>query len=206
LTVLENVTYTLEALGVPYEERHERAVARLRELDLVGEANRRPAEMPAHAVKRLALARALVTDAPLIVLDEIDLGLDHEHAARMIDALGKLRERTRCTILLTTHNLELARTIADRLAILVRGRIVAAGSPATLLNGVKTSEDFDRIYEFSEVAGPLPQLEDAEANSERKRRRLAKTAKFNVDPIMITVAVIGVVIILAAFLLTHSTL
>ena len=206
LTVLENVTYTLEALGVPYEQRHDRVVARLEELDLVEEANRRPAELPAHAIKRVALARALVTDAPLIVLDEIDLGLDHAHADKMIEALRLLRERTRCTILLTTHNLDLARSISDKLAILVRGKIVAAGSPATLLDGVKNSDDFDRIYEFSEMAGPPPRLEDAESNSERKRRRLAKKSKYAVDPLMVTIAVIAVLVIIGVFLLTSNNL
>src|SRR5882757_9378609 len=83
MTVLENLTYSLQALGVPEDERHERAMARLRELHLDDVSDQLPERLPAHASKRLALARALVADAPLTVLDEIDVGLDREHTAAM---------------------------------------------------------------------------------------------------------------------------
>jgi phospholipid/cholesterol/gamma-HCH transport system ATP-binding protein len=199
LTVLENLTYSLEALGVPEDERHDRAMARLRELRLVEESDRLPDTLPAHASKRLALARALVADAPLTVLDEIDVGLDREHSTAMLDAVRSLRARTGCTLLVTTHNLELARSIADNLAIMVNGRIVASGPPEEVLDGVETTEDFDRRFEFSDFVGP-PRLEAAEAAAERRRPTPKRAYQFAVEPQMVWIAVAAVVLLAALFI------
>jgi phospholipid/cholesterol/gamma-HCH transport system ATP-binding protein len=195
-TVLENLTYTLKTHDVEPDEAHDRAMARLRELHLVEMFDRKPAELPAHANKRLALARALVVDAPLTVLDEIDVGLDATHSAAMVNGVRSLRERTGCTLLLTTHNLGLARELADNLAIMVNGRIVAFGPPDEVLAGIESTEDFDRKFEFSDYQGP-PRLEDAEASAERLRPKKPKEIKF--DPQMMIIAVVALVLITAVF-------
>lgn len=196
-TVLDNLTYTLETSGVGTQERHERAMARLREMHLVEMFDRKPSELPAHANKRLALARALVLDAPLTVLDEIDVGLDAQHSAAMLNGVRSLRERTSCTLLVTTHNLDLARELADNLAIMVNGRIVAFGPPEEVLEGVESTEDFDRKFEFSDYQGP-PRFEDAEAAAERRRPKPAKT--FHFDPQMVIIAIVAIVLVTAVFL------
>jgi ABC-type glutathione transport system ATPase component len=143
-------------------------MARLRELSLDDLADELPERLPAHANKRLALARALVLDAPLTVLDEIDVGLDRGHAEAMLEAVRNLRERTGGTLLVTTHNLELARALADKLAVLVNGRIIAAGRPVVVLDGVRDAADFDRRFEFSDYTA-RPRLEDALAAATRRR-------------------------------------
>jgi phospholipid/cholesterol/gamma-HCH transport system ATP-binding protein len=198
MTVLENLTYSLQALGVPEDERHERAMARLRELHLDEVSDQLPERLPAHASKRLALARALVADAPLTVLDEIDVGLDREHTAAMLEAVRKLRDRTGCTLLVTTHTLELASSLADNLAILVNGRIVAAGPPSEVLDGVESTEDFDRRFEFSDFTGP-PRLEDAEADADRQRPPAGRSYQLPVDPQMVWIALAAVVLIAVLF-------
>lgn len=196
-TVLENLTYTLESHGVSPQECHDRAMARVRELNLIEMFDRKPEALPAHANKRLALARALVVDAPFTVLDEIDVGLDAEHSAAMMNGVRSLRERTGCTLLMTTHNLSLARELADNLAIMVNGRIVAFGPPDEVLEGIESTEDFDRKFEFSDFQGP-PRMEDAEAAAERLRPKDPKTLKF--DPQMLIIAVVAIVLITAVFL------
>jgi phospholipid/cholesterol/gamma-HCH transport system ATP-binding protein len=205
LTVLQNLTYTLEALGVPEELRHDRAMARLRELDLVNDADRTPEALPAHANKRLALARALVADAPLTVLDEIDVGLDRQHAHAMLHAVYHLRERVNCTLLVTTHDLELARRLADNLAILVNGRIVAFGPPEEVLDGIVDTEDFDRRFEFSDYLGPA-RLREAEVAAVRNRPAPAKKIRFGADLRMVGIAVIAVVVIVVVLLATKVQL
>ncbi len=195
-TVLENLTYTLKMHDVPLTQRHDRAMARLREVHLVEEFDRQPAELPAHASKRLALARALVTDAPLVVLDEIDVGLDAQHSSAMITGIRSLRERTGCTLLMTTHNLNLARTVADNLAVLVNGRIVAFGPPEEVLEGIESTDDFDRKFEFSDYIGP-ERLSAAEAAAERKR---PEPKSFTIDPQMVIITVVAIVMITAVFL------
>jgi phospholipid/cholesterol/gamma-HCH transport system ATP-binding protein len=197
-TVLENLTYTLEALGVPQAQRHDRAMARLRELRLAEVCDRDPAELPAHATRRLALARALVADAPLTVLDEIDVGLDAAHRAAIVQAVRALRERTACTLLLTTHNLALARELADDLAILVNGRIVAFGPPDEVLEGIGSTEDFDRAFEFSDDTGP-PRLEDAEADADR-HRPADERRTITFDPQLVIIALVGLLLVIAVVL------
>lgn len=198
-TVLQNLIYSLEAQGVPHGQRHDRAMARLREMDLVEEADRKPDELPAHANKRLALARALVADAPLTVLDEIDVGMDAAHSAAMVDGIRGLRERTACTLLITTHTLSLAREIADNLAIMVNGRIVAFGPPEEVLEGVESTEDFDRKFEFSDYQGP-PRLEDAEAAAERRRPKEREEHSISFDPQLVIIAVVAIILITAVIL------
>jgi phospholipid/cholesterol/gamma-HCH transport system ATP-binding protein len=199
-TALDNLIVTLEGQGVPEGERQERAMARLREMRLEDMADRKPDAMPAHARKRLALARALVTDSPLTVLDEIDVGLDHAHSVAMVDGLRRLRERTACTLLITTHTLDLAREIADNLAILVNGRIVAFGPPEEVLDGIETTDDFDRKFEFSDYQGP-PKLADAEADADRRpRAQPDREHKISFDPQLVIIAVVAIVLITAVIL------
>ncbi|WP_156935253.1 ATP-binding cassette domain-containing protein [Pseudonocardia spinosispora] len=203
MTVLENLTYSLEVHGVPAELRHNRAMARLAELDLLDHVDRKPEELPAHATKRLALARALVADAPFTVLDEIDLGLDGQHSAMMLDAVRGLRERTNCTLLVTTHNLELARRLADNLAIMVNGRIVAHGPPHEVLHGIETTDDFDARFEFSDYTGP-PRLDEAEASAERRRPPAVKPKSwFGVDPQWTWIALVAILVIVAFLLVAR---
>lgn len=199
-TAVDNLMVTLEGQGVPEGQRRDRAEARLREMHLDDVADRKPDELPAHARKRLALARALVTDSPFTVLDEIDVGLDHAHSEAMVDGLRRLRERTACTLLITTHTLDLAREIADNLAILVNGRIVAFGPPEEVLDGVETTDDFDRKFEFSDYQGP-PKLADAEADAERRPRKPAdQEHKVGFDPQLVIIAVVAIVLITAVIL------
>ncbi|HEY2203938.1 MAG TPA: ATP-binding cassette domain-containing protein [Pseudonocardia sp.] len=200
ISVVENLIYTLEAIGVPEDERYDIAMRQLRELNLDEMADQMPESLPAHAWKRVALARALVTDAPLIVLDEIDVGLDQKHSEAMVNAVRKMHDRTGCTLLITTHTLELAREMADRLAIMVNGRIVAVGSPMELLDGVKSSDDFDQRYEFSDQSGP-PRLEEAQADADRRPLEPRQAARGGRDRTMVTIAVIAIVLVIALFVL-----
>lgn len=202
LSVLDNLTYTLEALGVPFEQRHDRAMERIRECDLMKYINHTPHELPAHATKRLALARALVTDAPLVVLDEIEVGLDKQHSDAMLDSIAALRARTGCTLLVTTHNLELARSLADNLAILVSGRIVAYGPPRELLEDVESTDDFDKRFEFSDYTGPA-RLDDVATIAERKREGRRSTG-LPVDARMTWIALGLLALIVVLFVLAKA--
>jgi phospholipid/cholesterol/gamma-HCH transport system ATP-binding protein len=199
-TVLENLTYTLKSLGVPEDEQLDRSRAMLRELMLDDMADSLPEKLPAHASKRLALARALVIDAPLTVLDEIDVGLDREHGAAMLEAVHRMRARTGCTLLITTHNLELARNLADNLAVLVNGRIVASGPPTEVLDGIESTDDFDRRFEFSDFVGP-PRIDAAEIDALQRHRspEARRPGQFSGDPRLIWAAAAAVVLIIVLF-------
>jgi ABC-2 type transport system ATP-binding protein len=83
--------------------------------------------------RRLEIARALVSRPEVLFLDEPTVGLDPRIRAELLEAIGRLRERDGMTILLTTHYLDEAERLCDRIAIIHAGRIVALDTPAALL-------------------------------------------------------------------------
>jgi lipooligosaccharide transport system ATP-binding protein len=92
----------------------------------------KPRELSGGMQKRLLIARALINDPQLIVLDEPTTGLDPQARLAVWDLLDGLK-RGGVTLILTTHYMEEAERICDRLAIMDHGKIVESGSPAELL-------------------------------------------------------------------------
>jgi ABC-2 type transport system ATP-binding protein len=82
--------------------------------------------------RRLEIARALVSEPRVLFLDEPTVGLDPRIRHELLDVIDGLRDRTGLTLLLTTHYLDEAERLCDRVAIIHRGEIVALGSPAAL--------------------------------------------------------------------------
>lgn len=154
LTVRGNVVQALKAAGVPRNEWSRRGSERLVELGLEAYLDALPSQLPSHARRRLALARALVVDAPLTILDEIDVGLDSAHHHMVVEAVRGLRRRTGGTVLLTTHSLDLARELGDELAVLMNGRIVLSGPKDEILDGVPDGPEFLRSIELHDYSGP----------------------------------------------------
>jgi ABC-2 type transport system ATP-binding protein len=83
--------------------------------------------------RRLEIARALVSHPRVLFLDEPTVGLDPRIRAELLEVIASLRSRTELTVLLTTHYLEEAERLCDRVAIIHAGRIVALDTPAALL-------------------------------------------------------------------------
>jgi ABC-2 type transport system ATP-binding protein len=83
--------------------------------------------------RRLEIARALVSRPRVLFLDEPTVGLDPRVRAELLDVIAGLRDRMETTVLLTTHYLDEAERLCDRLAIMHQGRIVALDTPAALL-------------------------------------------------------------------------
>ncbi|MGQ0575691.1 MAG: ABC transporter ATP-binding protein [Pseudonocardia sp.] len=192
LSALDNVRYGLGSRGIPRTIHDELAMARLLEVGLGDEIERFPAELPAHARKRLALARALVVDAPLLVVDEIEVGLDSVHRDGVIRALVAQHRRTGCTMLVTTHDICLARELGDTLAVLCNSHIVARGPAADLLRGVETSEDFDHRFRISDFLGP-PRLADARAAVEARDR--GRTRGYAIDENVLWFGLAGLILV-----------
>jgi ABC-2 type transport system ATP-binding protein len=83
--------------------------------------------------RRLEIARALVSEPRVLFLDEPTVGLDPRIRAELLDVIARIRARSAMTILLTTHYLDEAEKLCDRLAVIHSGRIVALDTPASLL-------------------------------------------------------------------------
>ncbi len=86
--------------------------------------------------RRLEIARALLSEPRVLFLDEPTVGLDPRIRHELLDVIGRLRARAGMTILLTTHYLEEAERLCDRVAIMHAGRIVAMDSPSAFLAGL----------------------------------------------------------------------
>ncbi|MCG7393492.1 ATP-binding cassette domain-containing protein [Microvirga sp. ACRRW] len=96
---------------------------------------RKPGEMSGGQRQRVALARALVSGRPLILLDEPFSSLDPGLRRDMVQLVGELRRKRPVTILMTIHTPEDVADLADQMAFVADGRVVASDSPSTILGG-----------------------------------------------------------------------
>lgn len=129
LTALEALTMWTRTLSTP------RPVAEvLADVDLTDRAHTRISSLSGGEVRRLDLACAIAGDPELLFLDEPTTGLDPESRARAWELIASLKARG-TTIVLTTHYLDEAEALADRLAIMHRGRIVREGTVADVVAG-----------------------------------------------------------------------
>lgn len=129
LTALEALTMWSRTLSTP------RPVAEvLADVDLTDRAQTRISSLSGGEVRRLDLACAIAGDPELLFLDEPTTGLDPESRARAWELIASLKARG-TTIVLTTHYLDEAEALADRLAIMHRGRIVREGTVADVVAG-----------------------------------------------------------------------
>lgn len=108
-----------------------RAMELLLKFDMAEAAGRRVGEYSKGMRQKLAIIRAMLHDPPVLMFDEPTSAMDPQSAKTVRDAIRQLRDKRR-TIMLCTHNLAEAELLADRIAIIRRGRIIAEGSPADL--------------------------------------------------------------------------
>lgn len=130
LTVGENVGLYLSEHRLKPRAEIERIVAqKLRDVGLADAAGKTPAELSGGMKKRAAIARALVIEPQMILYDEPTSELDPLSAVVVGEEILKLKGRTGVTSLVVSHDRDLAFGIADRIAFISQGRIIAVGSP-----------------------------------------------------------------------------
>jgi molybdate transport system ATP-binding protein len=132
LTARENVAVPLGHL--PREERSGRVMSLLELVHLDGLENHYPAELSGGQRQRVALARALARDPAILLLDEPFSAVDQVTRRKLQWELALLRRRVSIPILLVTHDLQEATTLADRISVLHRGSTLQDGPPAEVLN------------------------------------------------------------------------
>lgn len=125
LTARENVEMALALAGVPRRERRTRAGDMLAEVGLSARASQRPATLSGGELQRVAIARALAHQPRLVLADEPTGNLDEDSSLRVIELLERLRAERRCTLVVVTHDADLAAR-ADRRLRLSRGALQAA--------------------------------------------------------------------------------
>jgi lipooligosaccharide transport system ATP-binding protein len=132
LTVRENLLQQALYFGIDAGRAAERSAELLEFALLADRADERIHALSGGMKRRLLISRALVGDPELVVLDEPTTGLDPQARLAVWGALDRLRRRG-VTLLLTTHYMEEAERLCDRLVIMDEGRIVADGKPSDLV-------------------------------------------------------------------------
>ncbi|NUO56544.1 MAG: glycine betaine/L-proline ABC transporter ATP-binding protein [Hamadaea sp.] len=132
-SVLENAAYGLAVQGVPRAEREKRAAEALELCGLAGWEKSWPDELSGGMQQRVGLARALATDADLLLMDESFSALDPLIRRDMQDQLLELQRTLKKTIVFITHDLNEAMRLGDRIAVMRDGRIVQTGSAEDIL-------------------------------------------------------------------------
>lgn len=140
MSVEQNVAFGLEARGVSRKTRLEKARAALAGVGLGGAGNRPIQSLSGGEQQRVAVARALVIEPRALLLDEPLSNLDPVLRQSMRDDLSALLRRANVPALLVTHDQEDAFAIADRIAVLHKGRILQTGTPAELYNNPASLE------------------------------------------------------------------
>jgi glycine betaine/proline transport system ATP-binding protein len=132
-TVIENVAYGLMVQGVDKAARMEKATEWLDAVGLKGYEMQYPSQLSGGQKQRVGLARALCTDADILLMDEAFSALDPLIRSEMQDQLIELQQRLRKTIIFITHDLDEALRIGDTIAILKDGKLSQVGRPVDIL-------------------------------------------------------------------------
>ncbi len=143
LNVLENLIVYARYFDIPKRSSAPRAAALLDFVELGGKTNVRIKELSGGMKHRLLLARALINEPELLILDEPTTGLDPHSRRAVWEKLEDLKARN-TTLLLTTHYMEEAERLCDRVAIMDSGRIVTIEPPATLME--RHGGNLEQVY------------------------------------------------------------
>ena len=139
LTVRENVVIYGRYFGLPRRELRRRADQLLEFVELGERANDRVEPLSGGMKRRLTIARSLINDPEVLLLDEPTTGLDPQARHVVWDRLYRLK-REGVTLLLTTHYMDEAEQLCDRLVVMDKAKIVAEGSPRELIERYSTRE------------------------------------------------------------------
>jgi glycine betaine/proline transport system ATP-binding protein len=143
-SVAENVEYGLKVQGMAPDERREKALDTLESVGLRQWADYAPSSLSGGMQQRVGLARALATDAPILLMDEAFSALDPLIRRGMQDELIRMQNDLKKTIVFISHDIQEALKIGDRVAVMKDGYIVQIGSPEELVTN--PADDYIRAF------------------------------------------------------------
>ena len=132
LTALQNMNLYGMYYGIPRKKRQEKISELLKVVGLADRAKIPVASYSGGMKRRLEIVRALVSEPQVLFLDEPTTGLDPQARAAVLEYVKRIHKDHGITLIITTHYLDEAENLCDRLAIVDRGKIVAAGTPTEL--------------------------------------------------------------------------
>ncbi len=152
LSPLENLLYSARLYGIPGGEARQEVFQILTRLGIKPDRIRQPLEHMSRGMQqKVAIARAFLTAPILLLLDEPTTGLDPRSKQDVQVFVRELRDVHDATILLTTHDMDEAEALCDRIAVIDGGRIVALDTPAALKAEIAARQNLDREATLTEV-------------------------------------------------------
>jgi ABC-2 type transport system ATP-binding protein len=177
---IENLLLSARLHHVPRAEARKRAKELLKLVDLENSAERRVKTYSGGMRRRLQLAIGLIHTPKILFLDEPTLGLDIQTRTKMWEYLGKLNKEEGITIFMTTHYLEEADSLCDRIAIIDHGVIKVSGSPSELkerLGGDILTIELSGGPDVTDFLKSLPDVSDVTRAEQVYRIKLPKTER-----------------------------
>jgi ABC-2 type transport system ATP-binding protein len=159
LTGLENVLLCADLYGIPRGVAKERAMDLLKLVELTDFKDKKVQTYSGGMRRRLELACGLINRPRVLFLDEPTLGLDVQTRTATWDYIRKLKNEFGMTLFMTTHYLEEADALCDRIAIIDRGKIVVVGSPEKLKHSLGGDLITVAIKENEDVSGLIQKVE-----------------------------------------------
>ena len=134
-SVLENIAFPLRELKtLPDDLVRDTALVKLQMVGLGPEqANKMPADLSGGMIKRVALARALVMDPPLLLLDEPTAGLDPRGSDEFVELLRSMHHELDLTVVMVTHDLDTLFALSTRVVVLAEKHVIVSGKPSEVV-------------------------------------------------------------------------
>jgi len=143
-TVVENVEYGLKVQGIDAAKRRQKGIETLEIVGLEQWADYSPSALSGGMKQRVGLARALATDAEILLMDEPFSALDPLIRREMQDELLRLQQELQKTIIFISHDVYEAFKIGDRIAVMKDGRMVQVDTPKVIIN--QPADDYIRAF------------------------------------------------------------
>ena len=168
-TVYENIAYPLEIIGMDKKDIEATVEEMLDFIDLKEKRNSYPSEISGGQKQRVAIARALATKPKILLSDESTSALDPANTEQILNLLKSSVERYNMTIIMITHQMEVAKNICDRIAVMEDGKIIESDTVENIFKNPKTdrTKSFikglpdaieDQIFNPNEFTGKLLRL------------------------------------------------
>ena len=168
LTGYENLLIFARLYDLPAREQRARIAAALAFMDLSGDADRLVRHYSGGMIRRLEIAQSTLHRPQVLFLDEPTVGLDPLARDAVWQQLARLRREFGTTIVLTTHHLEEAETLCERLALLYQGRVSIVGTPDGLKQGLGPGATLEDV--FAHYTGVEDSAQDGTRAAHHQRR------------------------------------
>jgi iron(III) transport system ATP-binding protein len=163
MTVAQNIAFGLSVRKVPKPERDRRVAEAVELVRLQGFEQKRPTQLSGGQQQRVALARALVVRPSVLLLDEPLSNLDARLRSEMREEIRRVHQETGLTIIYVTHDQKEALSLADRMAVMHRGRVEQVGAPQQVYRRPRNLFIANFLGDVNLIEGTVSNIRDGQA-------------------------------------------